>query len=136
MARKPSEYVEVSGPLFEPDVVRRVKRAIGKGVEEVGEESAGVMMGFIAARFMDTGAFMRSVESDFRQSGDNIGYAKVAPTAAWPEPGRPTKTWAETGQRGGKRLRKGAYIMRNTATRVRIFDLPKRFAKYIQEAIG
>lgn len=121
LKRRPNEYIELSGVIFDPGVQRVFNDAVAEGIEELGVEAVGVMMGFIQrGGFVDTGQFLQSVESQFvRAGGDTSGYAVVAPTAVWPEPDRPTRYFAERGVRGGVRLRKGIWLFRNTATRMR-----------------
>ena len=117
------KYIELDGPLFDPDVIKRFKDEVAEGIEEVGDEAAGILAGFTANR-------------GFVRSGDAIGYAKVAPTAVWPTAARPTRTWAERGVRNGVRLRKGLWLFRNTATRTRQLDFEHMFAERIRRALG
>jgi hypothetical protein len=121
--------------MFE-EPAKHLHRGLGRFIEALGEETQGVMMGFIAARFSDTGAFLRSVESTFTQKVGASGYAKIAPTAVWPEHNRPTREWAETGRRRGVRLRKGSYIFRNTATRMRQMEMQSRAMPHILRELG
>lgn len=131
------KYIELDGPLFDPDVIKRFKDEVAEGIEEVGDEAAGILAGFTANRgFVRSGMFLRSISSEFVRSGDAIGYAKVAPTAVWPTAARPTRTWAERGVRNGVRLRKGLWLFRNTATRTRQLDFEHMFAERIRRALG
>jgi hypothetical protein len=121
MARKPSQYIELSGGLFEPGMVEGLYEAIGAGVKQIAEDFAvPVMMGFIEqGGFVKTRSLLLSVDSDFKQGDGRIGYAKVAPTDVWPKPKRPTRTWIARGERGGQKLRPGFNIFSRTATRVK-----------------
>ena len=119
--RRVNEFVEVDGPLFDEGVILRFKDALAAGMKELGEEGAGIMMGFIAAGgFERTGAFLHSVDSFVhRDNRKGAGWVKIWPTHAFPEPvDAPTRTWMETGERGGVRLRKGIYAFRKTAQRL------------------
>lgn len=121
MARKPSQYIELDGPLFEADMGLRVKDALAEGVEELGEDAAEIMVSLIArAGFVRTGAFISSTESIFKRRGrDEVGFARVTPSDSWKGvSGRPTKTWLARGERRGVKLRKGSDVWRQTTTRV------------------
>jgi len=120
MARKKTPVIEIDGPLFDVDVIKDVKDALAAGMAELGDEGAGVMMGFIAAGgFQKTGAFLSSVTSEIHRTDKmSAGWVKVYPTDVWPDTDRPTRTWMETGRRGGVSMTKGAYAFRNTAKRL------------------
>lgn len=123
MARKGSQYLELSGPLFDDDAIEKFKDAVAWGIEELADEADDIMGSFIMqGGFVDTGRLLRSVDADFIRTGGQIGYAKVLPTDVWPEPDRPTRTWIARGVRGGVKLRKQFDIFSRTATRVRSLD--------------
>jgi hypothetical protein len=114
-----SKYLEVTGPLFSPDVAREFNKAVNAGLEELGDEAAGILAGFVSqGGFEKTGAFLRSIDSKLTSQGGEVGFVKVAPTDVWPTPNRPTRTWFESGVRGGKKLRKGIGGFSKTTTRV------------------
>ena len=121
MPRKPSQFIELDGPLFDADMSLRVKDALAEGVKELGEDAAEIMVGFISqAGFIATGAFISSTESVFKRRGRaEVGFAKVTPSDSWKGvSGRPPKTWLARGTRGGVKLRKGSDVFRQTTTRV------------------
>lgn len=123
MARKGSQYIELSGPLFDDDAIAKFKDAVAWGIEELADEADDIMGSFIMqGGFVDTGRLLRSVDVDFIRTGGQIGYAKVLPTDVWPEPNRPTRTWIARGTRGGVKLRKQFDIFSRTSTRVRALD--------------
>lgn len=129
-------YVELDGPLFDPEVVKRFKAAVGAEIEAIGDDAAGIMMGFVAAGgFVKTGRLLRSVTSEFRQTPGLIGYAKVYPTDVWPEPDRPTRTWISRGVRRGVKLRKAYDIFGRTTTRVKQQGVQQRVADAVQKVL-
>lgn len=134
MPRKPNQYVELEGPLFDPNVIRNFKQAVAEGIEELADEGQDVMMAQISAGgFVRTGQFLRSVDVVFtRSSQDVIGYAKVAPTAVWPDADRPTRTWIARGLRGGVKMRKSFDIFSRTTTVLRQMQPEERIAKRVQ----
>jgi len=136
MVKKPNIYVEISGDLFEPNVVARLHDAIAQGLEDLGDESAGIMASVISrGGFVKTGAFLTSIDSiGKRTSGP--GYVSVAPTDVWPAPNRPTRTWAETGTRNGVKLRKGIGVFRNTAKQTQGMAYDRFFVDKIVEALS
>lgn len=137
MARKASQYIELSGPLFEGDVQDRIYDVIAKGIERIGEESQGVMMGFIqAGGFVKTGELLHSVDAKFKRQPGGIGFSKVMPTAVWPEKNRPTRTWIARGTRKGQKLRPGYDIFSRTATRMRQTGIVEQIADDIAKALN
>lgn len=123
MARRPSQYIELSGPLFEEDAIANFRQAVREGIEDLAEEADDIMASHIAAGgLIDTGRLLRSVDIIYIRTGDQIGYAKIMPTDVWPEKDRPTRTWIARGVRGGVKLRKQYDIFSRTATRVRQID--------------
>ena len=64
MPRKVSQYLELSGPVFEGDTQRKLSDAISEGLEELGDQAAGILAGYVsAAGFVKTGAFLKSIDS-------------------------------------------------------------------------
>ena len=124
MARKKYVGVDLEGGVFDQGIAGRIAAAINEGLEQTGDEAAGVLTGFIAqSGFVKTGAFMRSVDSKLlTKSADEPGYVKVAVEDAWPNSNRPTRTWAETGTRGGRKLRRGLGVFSKTNRRVGDFS--------------
>ncbi len=130
MARTPSQYIEVSGPLFEPDVLERFNRAVTEGLVELGDEASGILAGFVQqSGFVKTGAFIRSIDSQLKGDPLGIGYVVVAPTDVWPMHDRPTRTWYEQGRRKGVKLRKASGGFSKTRRRIRTMTYPKIEAK-------
>ncbi|MBI5289698.1 MAG: hypothetical protein HY873_12065 [Chloroflexi bacterium] len=134
MSRKPNQFIELDGPLFDPNVVRNFKQAVAEGIEELADEGDDVMMAQISAGgFVRTGQFLRSVDVVFvRSSLDVIGYAKILPTAVWPDADRPTRTWIARGLRGGVKMRKGFDIFARTTTVLRQMQPEERIARRVQ----
>lgn len=123
MARRPTPYIELSGPLFEPDAIDKFRDAVAEGIEDLADEADDIMVSFIAAGgFIHSGRLLRSVDVDYIRRPGAIGYAKVWPTDVWPNASRPTRTWIARGVRGGVKMRKSYDIFARTATRVRQID--------------
>jgi len=123
MARRPSTYIELSGPLFADDAIAKFKDAVAEGIQDLAEEADDIMASHIAAGgLIDTGRLLRSVDIIRVRSGGNIGYAYIAPTDVWPDADRPTRVWISRGTRRGVKLRKQYDIFSRTATRVRQID--------------
>lgn len=137
MARRPNQYVELEGPLFDPDVIARFKDAVAEGIEELADEGDDVMMSQIAkGGFERTGQLLRSVDVVFvRRSRDVIGYAKILPTAVWPDPDRPTRTWLAHGVRSGTKLRRGFDFFTRTTTVLRRMQPEERIAARVQTVL-
>lgn len=95
MARMPTHYIEVSGPLFESHIVQLFKGAVHAGIADIADETDDIMMAqIVAGGMVDSGALMRSVDIMLvRSSMDVVGYAAVAPTDTW----RGTLTIQQTG---------------------------------------
>lgn len=124
MPRKVSQYLELSGPVFEGDTQRKLSDAISEGLEELGDQAAGILAGYVsAAGFVKTGAFLKSIDSKLTRTGDAAGYVKIAPTDVWPEPNRPTRTWLEKGTRAGVKLRPAKGVFAKTRSRVNELSL-------------
>ncbi len=123
MAKRSKPYIELDGPVFDPDVQRILISAVDEGLEALGDEASGILVGFIhQAGFVKTGAFARSVDSELRKRRDTeVGYVKVQVTDAWPKPDRPTREWLVTGRRNGVKLRKGNGVFAKTNTRLNDF---------------
>ena len=137
MARIQKQYIEIDGPLFDPDMVRRFKDAVAEGIEELADEADDIMASqILAGGFVRTRQFLESVDVVFiRSSPDVIGYAKILPTAVWPKPDRPTRTWIAYGQRRGVKLRGGFNIFARTATVLRRMQPEERIAKRVQTVL-
>lgn len=137
MARRPTPYIELSGPLFELDVIKRFNGAVRWGIEELANEADDIMASHIAkGGLIDTGRLLRSVDVTLVRSGDAVGYAKIMPTDVWPSPHRPTRTWIARGIRGGVKLRKQYDIFSRTATAVRRIDqgfIAERIAEVLND---
>lgn len=135
----PKPTVKLDGPIFEPDVVRRFQREIGEGIQEVGAEGEGILMGFISkAGFEESDRFLRSVDSEKKSKSGDIDASSVTVTDDWAHmgAGRPTKTWFEEGRRANVRLRKGGWGFKNSAARLRTFDYESMFRARITRALG
>jgi hypothetical protein len=136
MARKVSEYIEVDGALFDPDVKGLVFDAIALGIDDIGNQTIGIMMGFISAGgFVKTHQLLESVDAKFRRKGGQIGYSLVAPTAVYPEKNRPTRTWLSRGTRRGLKLRAGYNIFTRTATAANRLDFTHQIADRVAKAL-
>lgn len=136
---KANRTIRLDGPLFDADVIRNFRREIGEGIQEVGEEGEGILMGFISrAGFEKSGRFLRSVDSEKLEKSGFIDASSVMVTDDWKHmgAGRPTKTWFEAGRRNGVRLRKGGWGFKNTASRLRTFNFEQFFADKIKKALG
>lgn len=139
MARRLTQYIEISGPLLEGHAARLLHDAVAEGMEEMGEEGASVLGAAVLQRgFVRSGRFLRSIEAlAKRQSpNDSAGYVAVKFTDAYPEPGRPPVTWFERGTRKGVRLRTGGYGLRKSATALRAMDQDAIFVGRISEALN
>lgn len=132
--------IRLEGPIFDPDVIENLRRALSESVREVGDEGEGILMGFIAAKgFEKSGRFLRSVTSEPAMQSPNYPDASVLKvTDDWKHngPGRPTKTWFEEGKRNGVRLRKGSWGFKNTAARLKTFNFDEMFGERIRRALG
>lgn len=127
-----SKYLEVTGPLFDEDMAAKFNRALTSGLEELGDEAAGILASFVAqAGFEKTGGFLRSIETKLTRSGSNVGFVTVAPTDVWPMANRPTRTWFEAGTRGGAKLRTGIGGFSKTTTRVKGMSYEKIESKVV-----
>lgn len=139
------QYLEINwdGWLFDPSVMQRYRDAVAEGIEELGDEGAGIMASVMAnAGLVLTGRTLRSIDSEFRRAGrDTTGYAKVQPTDTWHgeitlgvvgrtkkgkarmgvtsarstgSEHRPTLTWLDRGTRGGIKLTKSGNLFSRT----------------------
>lgn len=138
MAPRRTQYIELSGPIFEDDVARRFHDAVAEGMEELGDEGASILGAAISQRgFVKTGRFLRGVDTIAKRADkdNSAGFvAIVIADGAWPN-GGPTKTWFERGTRRGVRLRTGGYGFRKTATALRGHDFEQYFGGRIREAL-
>ncbi len=119
MARMPTHYIEVSGPLFESHIVQLFKGAVHAGIADIADETDDIMMAqIVAGGMVDSGALMRSVDIMLvRSSMDVVGYAAVAPTDTW----RGSLTIQQTGtvkkkSKSGKTRRVKTYSRSATST--------------------
>lgn len=136
MARRVGEYLELSGPIFEPDAAKRFNRAVGKGIEEMGKDVADIGVAAAgAAGVIDSGRYISSWASKFTQTR-GAGFATVRPSDVYPKAGRPTRTWIDKGVRRGVKLRAGRNITSKTRTRARQLSLSGYFERLIQEALN
>lgn len=163
MPRKPSQYIELDGPLFDENMKHRFVIAVREGMEDLSEDLEGVMAATISqGGFVKSGDFLRSVDSVQRYRGlDEVGYIKIYPMDSWSgtitlghagaktksgkarmtvtsvssSNHRPTRTWADRGTRRGVKLRKGLNIFSRTATAGRNID-KQQFADKIAEALN
>lgn len=138
MARaRRSTFLEVSGPLFEAST-SEIKAALAAGMRELGEVGVPIMQEYIRANgFVRTGAFVGSVHVEVHRSR-GAGWVKVYPDAAFPRPGRPSRTWMETGVRRGSRpaKRTGGYAFRKTARRLNAMKYDGFVLPRLVEALG
>lgn len=135
MPPRKTEYIELSGPLFEPDVIDRFHDAVAEGIEDLAEQGEDILTQFVAqAGFIDTGSFISSIGVEVKRSR-GAGYATVRPTAVWPNPGRPTRTWLERGTRKGAKLRTANRPFSKTKTRLRQVGV-KGFESRIARALN
>lgn len=124
------------GPLFDGDSYERFKDALAGGIQELAEQGGDLVANFVrAGGFIDTGRFVGSTVVEITRTR-GAGWAKVYQEDQWPAPGRPTRTWMETGRRHGVRLRKGTYAYRKTARRLNKAKYEQVFLPKIVEAIG
>lgn len=158
-----NQYIELDGPLFEPGMRAAFAGAVREGMAELSEDLEGVMAGVISGGgFVKTGSFLRSVDSIQRYRGpEEVGYIKIYPMDSWSgtitlghngaktkkgkarmtvtsvdsSNNRPTRTWADRGERRGVKLRKGLNIFSRTATAGRNID-KQQFADKIAEALN
>lgn len=138
---KGNRTVILEGPIFDADVIGNLRRELGKGIQELGEEGEGILMGFISSKgFENTGAFLRSVTSAIALHNPAVypDASMIEVTDDWAHhgKGRPTKTWFEEGKRNGVRLRKGRWGFKNTATRLKAMDYDKFFSDRIAKVLG
>lgn len=139
MARRRTQYIELDGPLFDDDVTRRFHDAVAKGMEEMANDGASILGAAISQRgFVKTGRFLRSIDTLSKRSDkdNSAGYTAVVVTDAYPEKGRPTRTWFERGTRRGVRLRTGGYGFRKAATALRQVDWEQYFGGRIASALN
>jgi len=136
MARRPNQYVELDGPIFDKDVRKRVKGGIAQGIAALTELGEEIAVQYVHASFYDTGTFAANIKGTVKRS-KGAGYGKVAMDVQgrWPTPDRPTATWMETGMRAGVKLRKGTYAFRKTRTRVNAERFSPLFLGPIVEAL-
>ena len=137
MAKRKSQFIELDGPVFDPEVQKLIVGALNEGIEDLAQEGEGILVGFIhQSGFVKTGAFASSVDSEMRnRNAAEPGYAKLGVTDAWPNPNRPTREWLVTGRRGGVKLRKGNGVFAKTATRLKDFSA-ETFEGHLTEALN
>jgi len=137
MARRKSQFIELDGPVFDPEVQTVVAGAINKGIADLANEGEGILLGFIhVAGFVKTGEFAGGVDSEMHTRPNEPGYSKLGVlTGAWPEKGRPPREWLVTGRRNGIKLRKGNGVFAKTATRLKDFSA-ETFEGHLTEALN
>lgn len=136
--RRRGEYIdiELSGPIFGDDPGQPFYRAMGEGIREMGDLGADILTQFVSqASFIDTGAFVGSVGSEFTQEKGS-GFAVIRPTDVWPAAGRPPRIWYERGTRAGTKLRKAGGGFAKTRTRLRQTSLGPVFEARLQRALN
>ena len=47
MARRPNQYIELSGPLFEPTLIKGFNDAVSEGIQELADEADDIMASHI-----------------------------------------------------------------------------------------
>ena len=134
MPRRPNQYIELDGPLFDPNVIANFKGAVSDGLGELAQDGAEILQSYIyQAGFIDSGHFVSDVEVVKVQTR-GIGYYKVAPFHQWPAKGRPPRIWVERGTRRGVKLRPGRTPFAKTRTRLRqrgLGEIASRITKVI-----
>lgn len=138
MATRRSQYIELDGPLFDDDMIRKFHDAVAEGMEDLGDEGASILGSAISQRgFIQTGRFLRSIDTVAKRSDKDgsAGYVAVVVNDAYPEPGRPPRTWFERGTRRGIRLRTGGYGFRKTASALKTLDFEQYFGGKIRAAL-
>lgn len=85
MARPQSKYIELSGPLFADDMVKKFKGALFQGMGEIANEGEAIMVAAIYRGFPNgTGRTAKSVDATaVRKTDDVAGYYKITPTDMW-----------------------------------------------------
>lgn len=136
--RRYNQYLEVDGPIFDPDMKPMFMRAVHEGMEEHGEEGANVLGAAVLQRgFVRTGRFLQGIESAGKHSQkDTPGFVAITFGHKWPEPDAPTATWFERGTRKGVRLRTGGWGLRKTATLMRRMDYDDLYARRITAVLN
>jgi hypothetical protein len=129
--------IELDGAIFDDGIAENLAAAINEGLEETGDQAAGVLAGFISqSGFVKTGGFLSGVDSQMRIREGQVGYAKVGVfSGAWPEANRPTREWFERGRRGGVQMRKGLGGFSKTQRRVGDFSYAN-IEKHVEEALN
>lgn len=135
-ARRNTQYIEFSGPVFDGRARERIQQAIGHGLIEMGELGAEILQGYIhQAGFIRLGSFVTSVEAEHVQQR-GAGYVVVRPDEVWPKADRPTRTWFERGYRGGEKKRKANTGFAKTRSRLRSLSPDSYFLKRLGEALN
>jgi len=137
MPRRPNQYIELDGPLFDPDIVQRFKDAVAEGIAELADEGDDIMGSqILAGGFRRTGQLLASVDVVYvRSSKAAIGYAKILPTDVWPERDRPTRVWLSKGSRRGVKLRPGFDFFSRTTNVLKRLQPEERIAKRVQTVL-
>lgn len=138
MARVRTPHIELDGPLFDDDAIRRFHDAVADGMEELADEGGSVLGAAISQRgFLQTGKFLRSIDTvaKRRDRDESAGYVAIKVGDAYPMPDRPTRTWFERGTRRGVRLRTGGYGFRKSAAAMKTMDWEQIFGTRIRAAL-
>lgn len=113
MAPRRTQYIELSGPIFEDDVARKFNGAVYAGMEEIADEGDDIMAAQIAAGgFVDTGRLLRSVDILTKRSSQDVtGYFAITPTDTWKGSVSVTKTGTKSvkDKKTGKKKKVGTY---------------------------
>jgi hypothetical protein len=121
MAKRLNTWVEIDGPLFDPNVSKRMKDALAKGIVGLAEEGAQITQDFVySAGFVQSGRFAKGIGVEVtRRRGAGYATVKVVDEgAAYPSNNRPTRTLMDYGQRNGVRVRTGVYAFRKAKRRM------------------
>jgi hypothetical protein len=131
MARRGTQYVELDGPLFDPEIIMKFKGAVSAGIRELADEGVEILQAYTwQGGFVDSGDWVTSIHSEFIQNR-GIGYAKVLPSAPLPP-----RIWGERGTRRGVKLRKGVGMFRKTKTRLRQLSYEQFFGGRIRRVLN
>lgn len=128
MARAQKTQVVIDGPLFEPDMVRRLHAAIDEGILDLAQQGERYLKDELRGAFrVSTGRYVGSIESA-RKGGLRAGIHSSDKLRR--------KTFLESGyRRGVKTRRKGGWYFRHTYTRLRREDPNSFVLPYIIKAL-
>lgn len=117
--RKPNQYIELDGPLFDPGMIRLFNGAVYAGMAELADEADDIMAAQISAGgLVASGRLLRSVDIQTKRSSqDVIGYFKIEPTDVWQGSVSVRKTGTATRTtKKGKRQRVNVYSVRSSTS--------------------